>query len=224
VKTSVKIRTWIEEGLWDSTWVFGGNSGAGQFTVEAKFNPDNHGHVKRVGSFLEYDDGSSFYYRGANWLETRRLYPGFEGYFKTEDLLRYFDRLKETNHNGTTIMNMDRVRGKEGNESIFHSLENTGSGSQAVCTYELENERWVQKQDISSKSMPGVIYAYDPVSKKLIHRGRQYTYAYTPETDSYEALHRNSASWWGSRNAAMEPEARSMVVIGSGNFSVSIFK
>jgi len=113
-----------EEGLWDYSWNFEGDIGTGSFNVIAKTNDKIFGHVSRDGRFLKTDDGTSFLFRGANWIRTGylRATEDFGGqpnlgqlFISDSDWLAYVDRLAETGHNGnflhkmTRLMNNDRT-------------------------------------------------------------------------------------------------------------------
>lgn len=107
-----------EQGTWDYSWSFAGASSSGSLAVGPRVNPYNHGHVKRVGRYLQTDDGKSFLFRGANWLRTGhiRAAQDFNGlpnigqvYVSDQELLDYLNRLRDTGHNGNFLHKMTRV-------------------------------------------------------------------------------------------------------------------
>jgi len=101
-----------EEGLWDYTWTFGLDSGSDSFSVTARSNTKNHGHVSRSGRYLKTSDGKSFIYHGSNWPQTMQLRPTESAnsklFISDSDWVNYINRLAETNHNGTYLMGLDR--------------------------------------------------------------------------------------------------------------------
>lgn len=104
-----------EEGCWEYSWSFSNDSGQGSFIVGSRRNPKNHGHVIRFGRYLKHDDGTAFFYRGANWPHITEFRPpsargaSKDVYFSDQDWLHFLDRLEATDHNGLFISGMDRT-------------------------------------------------------------------------------------------------------------------
>ena len=102
-----------EIGQWEYSWDFNGDQGTGTFNTIAQTNALVHGHVKRTGRFLKTDNGKGFIYKGSNWPDTRRYRVNeadFSNTFiSTQDWVNYINRLSETNHNGTTMVSLDRL-------------------------------------------------------------------------------------------------------------------
>ncbi len=89
-----------EVGTWNYTWNFGTASGNGSFSVTARSNTKNHGHVSRIGRYLKTSDGKNFIYYGSNWPQTKQLRPTKNAYSKLfisdSDWVNYINRLAET--------------------------------------------------------------------------------------------------------------------------------
>ena len=102
------------QGTWNYTWSFEGSSGSGSLTVGPRSNSKNHGHVKRSGKFLKHDDGTGFYYRGANWCGTINLRASSRSVdgaprFSDSEWVNYVQRLADTGHNGSWMANMENT-------------------------------------------------------------------------------------------------------------------
>ncbi|MCF6324158.1 MAG: DUF5060 domain-containing protein [Gammaproteobacteria bacterium] len=109
-----KIRFMPNEiGKWNYSWHFNGEKGAGTVNVTTQTNPLIPGNVTIAGRFLKTANGQGFVFFGSNWPDTRRLRVNDKDSDKTfishDDWKNYIKRLRETKHNGTNIMALDRT-------------------------------------------------------------------------------------------------------------------
>jgi len=109
-----KIRFMPNEiGKWNYSWNFNDDKGAGTINVSPQSNHLIRGHVTTSGRFLKTANGQGFVFFGSNWPDTRRFRINKQDSDKTfisqKDWTKYINRLRETKHNGTNMMALDRL-------------------------------------------------------------------------------------------------------------------
>jgi len=97
------------------------------------------------------------------------------------------------------------------------SLASCGSFSTATWMYSFATEKWEQRKPTGRipRADPGVVTAYDPVSKKVFVHDLESLYAYDPAADRYEHLSGGMEIDY-HMTAVLDPVRRKLLVVGHG--------
>jgi hypothetical protein len=104
--------------------------------------------------------------------------------------------------------------------SVGGSLSSCGSFSTSTWMFSFETSKWERRQPSGSHpgKDPGIVTAYDPVTKKVFAHDLQVLYAYDPAADRYERISGGSIDY--HTTGVLDPGRRKFLVIGRGDVHI----
>lgn len=97
------------------------------------------------------------------------------------------------------------------------SLWQSGSYSGATWAFSFGDGKWSRKADEGESDSFGDPSVFDPVSGHVFRRANRRMQEYDPVADTYTGRAESNGGFWASNvSAALDPEARLMVIVGDG--------